>query len=73
MRRIMPTGSPQQGMMMPTVCSAPWGSGRGSGTARHQWLKTLSRLVAIVSRFAARNGQASHGSSRLSEENSHGR
>ncbi len=40
-RRIMPTGSPQQGTMIPTVGSRPCGSGCGSGTARHQLLATL--------------------------------
>ncbi len=71
-RRIIGTGSPQQGTMMPTDGSAPRGSGCGSGTVRHQWLKMLSIVVASVKRLAARNGQASHGSPRFSVANNHG-
>jgi hypothetical protein len=62
-RRIIPTGSPQHGTMIPTFGSSPWGSGCGSGTARHQWLATLRKVVSSVNRLAAKNGHDSHGSS----------
>src|SRR5271154_5176733 len=71
-RRIIPTGSPQQGMMIPTVGSTPYGSGWGSGTARHQWLATLKNVVRSVNKFATKNGHDSHGMSWFRAPNNHG-
>jgi hypothetical protein len=62
-RKIIPTGSLQVGMITPTCGSSPRATGRGDGTRRFHEVTTVSTIDEIDKTVAASKGHATHGRS----------